>query len=221
MSGRAEPGPVPPTDGNGQRWRNVASAMLERSGGISGMVAAAVPTIVFVVGNGLSSLYPALLATAAAAVLIFGWRLARRQPLRQALAGLLIAGVCAALAAYTGQAKGFFLATVLLPALGVVVCVGSVLARRPLAGYLVNRIAGGQAGWRKDRRLLRIYSGTTLLSAAVNVVSFGLQTALYRANQTAWLAAFHILTGPLWAAITITTVMLARRAIKRGPAPAS
>jgi hypothetical protein len=71
-----------------------------------------------------------------------------------------------------------------------------------------------------DRRLLRIYSGTTLLSATVNVVSFGLQTALYRANQTAWLAAFHILTGPLWAAITITTVMLARRAIKRGPAPA-
>jgi hypothetical protein len=53
-------------------WRNVASAMLERSGGISGIVVAAVPTIVFVVGNGLSSLYPALLATAAAAVLIFG-----------------------------------------------------------------------------------------------------------------------------------------------------
>ncbi len=118
-------------------------------------------------------------------------------------------------AAKDGEAKGFFLLPILLPAVGVVVCIASVLARWPLAGLLVNRIVGGRRDWREHRRLRRVYSGTTLLSAAVNVVSFILQAALYRANQTAWLAAFHTLTGPLWADITIVTVVLARRPIKR------
>ncbi len=215
MSAQTEPGSTAST--GGETWWGVTSAIVRQSGGVSGMAVAAIPTIVFVAVNALSALHPALLATALAAVFVFGGRLVRREPLRQALVGLVIAGICAGLAAYTGEAKGFFLVPLLLPLVVVVVCTVSILARRPLAGLLVNRIVGGRPTWHQDRRLRRTYAGTTLLSAGLNVVSFVLQTQLYRANQTAWLAAFHVLTGPLWAVITIVTVVLARRANKQRP----
>ncbi|MGH3846329.1 MAG: DUF3159 domain-containing protein [Pseudonocardiaceae bacterium] len=196
-------------------WRSTAKAILRRSGGVSGMVIAAAPTIVFVVVNSVSSLVPALIATVISAIVAFGWRLIRREPLREPMVGLIIAAVCIVVAVYTGEAKGFFLLPILMCAVGVVVCIASVLAHWPLAGLLMNRIVGGRRDWREQRRLRRVYSGMTLLSAAVSGVNFILQAALYRANQTAWLGALHTVTGPLWAAITIITVVLARRAIKR------
>lgn len=79
-------------------WRSTATAILKRAGGVSGMVIAAVPTIVFVVVNSVSSLVPAVIATVIAAIVAFGWRLIRREPLREAMIGLIIAGVCIAVA---------------------------------------------------------------------------------------------------------------------------
>jgi hypothetical protein len=128
------------------------------------------------------------------------------------------AGFCAGVAAFTGEAKGFFLLPLLVPLVAAGACTVSIMARRPLAGLLLNRLVGGPPTWRRDRGLHRIYAWTTVLFAAVNTVSFVLQTQLYRASQTAWLAAFHILTGPLRPVIIVITVVLARRAIKRGQA---
>jgi hypothetical protein len=180
---------------------------------MSGMIMAAAPTIVFVLVNALGSLYPALLAAAATAAAAFAFRLLRRQPLRQAVIGLLIVGTCAGVAALTGQARGFFLLPALVPFAVIVVCVGSVVARRPLTGLLLNRVSGGPPAWYEDRRLLRVHTIATLVCVGVNVVNAILQAIFYLADNTYVLAAAHIATGPVFAAIVAVTVVSARRAM--------
>jgi hypothetical protein len=183
---------------------------------ISGMVLAAAPTIVFVVVNALSSLYPALLAAAVTAGAAFAFRLIRREPLRQAVIGLLIVGACAAVAAVTGQARGFFLLPALVPFAVIVVCAGSVVARRPLTGLLLNRLSGGPPTWYDNPRLRRVHTIATLVCAGVNVVNAALQATFYLADNTYVLAAAHIATGPVFAVIVAVTVVSARRAMQAG-----
>lgn len=178
-----------------------------------GLVVAAAPTIVFVLVNALSSLYPALIAAGIVALAAFAFRLVRRESLRQAAVGLAIVGVCAGVAAFTGQARGFFLLPALIPFAVIAVCVVSVLVRRPLTGLILNRVSGGPAGWYDDRRLRRVYTGTTLVCVAVNAVNATLQAVFYLADNTFVLAAAHVATGPVFAAIVAVTVVLARRAM--------
>ncbi|HEX4362318.1 MAG TPA: DUF3159 domain-containing protein [Pseudonocardia sp.] len=205
----------------GETWWSTAAMVLNRAGGASGMVVAAVPTVVFVLVNGLASLNPALVATVAAALLAFGWRLRRREPLRQAMVGLLIAGACAAIAGFTGQARGFFLVPILIPFAAIAVCLVSLLVRRPLAGLLLHRLAGGHPGRREDPRLTRLYSTATLVCVAVNVFNLAVQIALFLADQTAWLAVAHLVSPVLFGVVMVGTIVLARRIMGRGAASGS
>jgi hypothetical protein len=187
--------------------------LLSRPGRVSGMIVTGLPAVVFVAADGLSSLYPALAAAGAAGLAGFAWRLHRRQSLRQALAGLLIVAACAAVAAITGQERGFFLIPALIPFAVIAVCAVSIAARRPLTGVLLNRMSGGPARWREIDRLRRVYTVTTLVAAAVSVVNAAVQAVFYLGNDPVVLAAAHIATGPVFAIIAAVTVVLARRAM--------
>ncbi len=188
-----------------------ALATLTKPGRVSGMVVTAAPGIVFVAADAISSLYPALAAAGVAALAGLGWRLARHQGLWQSLAGLAVVGACAAVAAITGQERGFFLLPALVPFAVIAICVASVLAGRPLTGVLLNRVSGGPAGWRQVPRLRRVYVVSTLVCAAVNVVNAAVQAVFYLANQPAVLAAAHAATGPVFAVIVAVTIVFARR----------
>jgi hypothetical protein len=215
MSDSAERRPRP---SGADAWRGISHAVIEKSGGVSGMLIAAIPTIVFVTVNSLASLHLAIWCVGGAGALVVSWQLIRRRPLRQAWGGLAVAGVCGGVAAYTGDAKAFFVIPLLVPLVAAVACVVSVLAGTPLTGVLFNRLVGGPPAWRRNRRLRAIYTATTLLLAVLNVISFALQAEMYRANQIPWLAAFHILTGPVRPVVIVLTVILARRTVARGPA---
>lgn len=182
-----------------------------RSGGTTGILAAAAPTLVFVAASALGGLGVGLVATAVAAIAAFGLRIARHEPLGGALAGLGVAAVCAAVAALTGETRGFFLVPTLLPGLVLLVCLVSVIVRRPLTGLLLNRVAGGPIRWRQHRALMRIYDVTTLVAVAVNVVNFALQAFFYAADEPAVLAAAHLATGPVFATLVAATLLAVRR----------
>jgi hypothetical protein len=196
-----------------QTTAGAARQALTQPGRLSGIIVTALPTVVFVVVNALASLYPGLIAAGLIAIGAFGWRMYRRQSLRQSLIGLLIVAACAGVAAVTGQARGFFLIPALIPFVVIAVCVGSVLAGRPLTGLVLNRVSGGPAEWREIPRLRRVYVISTLVCAAVNVVNATLQAVFYFANDPFVLAAAHIATGPIFAVIVAVTVLSARRVL--------
>jgi Protein of unknown function (DUF3159) len=186
-----------------------------RSGGWSGIAVTSAPTIVFVVASALGGLTVAITATAVTAVVAFAYRLLRRESLVGALAGLLVAAACAVTAAITGEARGFFLLPAALPAVVVLICLGTLLARRPLTGLLLNRLAGGPAQWPRHRGLLRVYDVTTVIAIAVNLVNFALQAVFYAADQAAVLAAAHVATGPIFATLVAGTLVAVRRRLAR------
>ena len=177
-------------------------------------VVAAAPTVVFVAVAAVTDLTTALVATGVTAVTVFAVRVVRRESVRGALAGLAVAAVCVLVAALTGQARGFFLVLTLVPALVALVCLGTVLARRPLTGLLLNRLAGGPADWRRHPRLLRVHVLATLAAVAVNLVNLAVQVTSYRADRTLVLAAAHVATGPVFAALVAVTLVAARRALR-------
>jgi Protein of unknown function (DUF3159) len=196
-----------------------ALAALSRPGLVSGIVVTGAPGIAFVAADTISSLYPALAAACVTAVAGLGWRLARHHGLRQSLAGLAVVAACAAVAAVTGQERGFFLLPALIPFAVIAVCAGSVLAGRPLTGVILNRVSGGPADWRQVPRLRRVYVVSTLACAAVNVANAAVQAVFYLANQPAVLAIAHTATGPVFAVIVAVTVVFARRAMPREGRP--
>jgi intracellular septation protein A len=186
---------------------------LARSGGVTGILVAATPAVAFVVADALGGLMWAFVALAVAAPVAFGVRLARRESLRGALIGLAVAGVCAAVAAVSGEARAFFLLPTLIPAVMGVVFLGSVLVRRPVAGVLFNRLVGGPADWRDHTRLMRVYTVSTLAGVAFHAVNLGLRGVAYLADQPAVLAALGVVAVSGFAALAALTLVAARRAI--------
>jgi hypothetical protein len=112
--------------------------VLDQLGGLRGMVDATVPTIAFIVANGIGGLRAGIVAALGAAVLIFGLRLVRRESVQQAVSGLFAVGVAVAIAAATGQARDFYVPGILRNAALALVLLGSVVIRRPLVGVVAE-----------------------------------------------------------------------------------
>jgi hypothetical protein len=195
-----------------------ARQALEHSGGSVGIAVAAAPTVAFVVANGLGGLTWAFTALAVAAPAAFGVQLARREPVRGAVVGLLIAAVCALVAALAGEARAFFLIPTVLPAVWVLAFLGSVLVGRPLTGIALNRLAGGPRDWRQHDSLRRVYTVTSLVAAGIGLVNFVLRAVLYLADQLAILAVVEVAVAPVPFALAALTLAAARRAVRRSAA---
>jgi hypothetical protein len=120
--------------------------VLDQLGGYRGMLDATVPTVAFIVANGIGGLRAGIWAALGAAVLIFGLRLVRRETVQQAVSGLFAVGVAVAIAAATGQARDFYVPGILRNAALAVVLLASVVLRRPLVGVVAEFLAPSHLG---------------------------------------------------------------------------
>ncbi|HEX8304650.1 MAG TPA: DUF3159 domain-containing protein [Jatrophihabitans sp.] len=198
--------------------------ILASLGGWSGTIAAAIPLLVFVIANTVGGLRTAVIAAVASAVLVAGYRMARRQSVQQALSGLIGVAIAAAIAARTGEARGFFV-------LGIVSAFGyaalfalSLLVRRPLVGVIWEYLdpaplPPGQR-WHKVRELRRGYDIATAAVLAMFVARAVVQLSLFQENRTGLLAVAKLVMGlPLYLAVVAVVFWVVRRA-RRQLAPA-
>jgi hypothetical protein len=199
-------------------WYAVKQTWTDRDRWAAVLLGAA-PSLVFVLVDAVTSLYPALFAAALAAVGALAYRLIRRQSPRGALIGILIVAICAVAAAVTGEARGFFLVPMLIPFAVIVLCLATIVAGRPLTGLLLNRIAGGPKDWPRDRGLRRVHLLATAAAIAINAVNATVQVIFYGRGDTIVLAVAHAATGPAFAALVAATIVAARRRLPSRPAP--
>jgi hypothetical protein len=156
-------GPVPSPDDDGAPTGRTADdgtagpalvfdrhLVLEQLGGFRGMVDATVPTLAFIVANGIGGLRTGIWTALGAAVLIFGLRLTRRESVQQATSGLFAVGVAVAIAAATGQARDFYVPGIIRNAALTVVLLGSVVLRRPLVGVIAEFLSPSHLGAMAD-----------------------------------------------------------------------
>ncbi|MDQ1686220.1 MAG: hypothetical protein QOC82_2957, partial [Frankiaceae bacterium] len=136
-------------------------------------------------------------------------RLSRGEPLRQAVMGLGGIAVAAALAAFTGQAKHYFLPGILLNVGYGVLAFVTIAVRRPLLGYVAALIDRGYAHWREEPGLRRAAMWATALWGTVFVLRAAVQGYLYVHNRVHWLAPVKLGMGlPLTAIALAGTLLL-------------
>src|SRR5262245_48865739 len=104
-------------------------------GGRRGIIDATAPGVALAVVKPVTSLTSAIVAACATAVVVAILRRLRGEPLRQAVMGLGGLAFAAAIAAFTGNAKNYFLPGILLNLGYALATVVSILVGRPLLGY--------------------------------------------------------------------------------------
>jgi hypothetical protein len=129
--------------------------------------------VAFVVANIIWSLTPALIAAVGLALAVAGYRLLRKQTVRHAMNGIFGVAIGALIAWRTGDAKDFYLPTIWLNLAYGLALIGSVVAARPLAGWLWSVIAdNGGTRWYRDDGLRRTFNWLTVIWSAVFLAKF-------------------------------------------------
>jgi hypothetical protein len=178
------------------------------------------PPLVFVAVNAIWGVTPAAVAGVATALLISSWRLARRQPLRFALAGLAGTVIAALVAVRSGSATGYFLPGLISGALTTLLILASIAVRKPFVAWTSWITRGWPIEWYWHPQVRPAYMRTTWIWAAF----FGLRTTgqgvLFLSDQTTALGLVRVATGwPGLAALLILTYTLGRKWLEglKGP----
>jgi len=191
------------------RTAQTPPTMWEQMGGPMGFFDSALPVVVFVVVNAVTSLGWAIGAALTAGVIIAILRLARRKPVTQAIGGLFAVGVAAFIAHRTGEAKGYFLLGIWSYAIYGGALLLSILVRWPLVGVLWESMNSRGSAWRSNRSLVRKYDLATAVWVLVFALRFAVQSELYDSDRVGWLATARLLMGyPLFILAIVVTVLI-------------
>jgi hypothetical protein len=172
----------------------------EMIGGRRGIIDASTPGVVLVIVDTFAPLAWAIVAALGGAAVIAVLRLIRGETLRQAGMGLIGLAGAAALAAFTGNAKNYFLPGILANAGYAIACIVSVAIGRPLLAYVAAFIDRGYGHWREHPPLRRAATIATLMWATVFGLRACVQGYLYVNDNVDWLAPVKLGMGlPLWA----------------------
>lgn len=200
------------TAGDGPPPSRPKPLLVESIGGWRGLVDSGLPVAVFVGVNTVAGLAAAIWAAVGAGGLLSVLRLARREPVQQAVSGFLGVAVAAYIASRTGEAKGFFLLGIWSSFLYAGLFAASVVVRWPVVGVVWEYVDGGGSGWRRNRALLRVYTWTTLVWVGVFLSRGLVQRFLYEEDRTGWLAVARLAMGyPLTLGALAVTVLAVRR----------
>jgi len=201
-----------------ERLEAYKESILANFGGKRGLTETGLPSIVFiVVFTATRSLNASLWSAVAVAAALTVMRLVQRDKLQHALGGLFGVAMCAAFAKYTGQAKDFYLPSVLLNVGEAVLFTVSALVRWPIVGVVIGPITGEMMSWRDHPERLRVFTISTWLLAAMFTLRVIVEIPLYLANQITALGAAKVVLGyPLYIAV----VFVCWRVIKKAPLPA-
>lgn len=189
--------------------------LLEQMGGWQGLVSTTLPILVLVPVNSRWGLGPALIAALSVALLILVWRIICKETIQPAISGFLGVAFCAAIAWFTGDAKGYFLYGIWASLVFAVVAVATVLFKWPAVGVIWKGINGEDMSWQRVTSARRSYSIATLGWVVIFLARFFVQNNLYNSADTATLGVVRILMGwPLTGVVTILTIWMVRRANK-------
>ncbi|CAN5119238.1 hypothetical protein BH23ACT9_BH23ACT9_15320 [soil metagenome] len=157
------------------------------------------PTLLFAVLATRSTVTVAAASALGLCVVVFAYRVARRQGLVHAASGLggVLVGVVVALV--SGDAGGFFLPGIVGNVAFGLVCIVSNLARRPALAYTSAGLYRWPVGWYLHPRVRPAYTEMTWLWSAFYLAKGLYQYHLVREGNLALLTTVRLLSG--WPAL--------------------
>ena len=178
-------------------------------GGKTGFIDSGLPTLVFLMiwtFNG-NVLQPALIAAAIVGAVLALLRLVQRKSLQQVIGGLVGVAISAYFANKSGEAKDYFLPSILKNLGYGSVILLSIVFKHPIVGYIIGGLKGDLQGWRKDAALLKFYSLITWWWVGLFAVRLLVQVPLFLSNQVQILGTLNatVLGFPLYLAVVWVT----------------
>ena len=177
--------------------------LLASVGGIRGIAEAILPALIFLVAFMMTTnvWISALMAVGLAAVASLV-RLLQRQPLTQAIAGVLGVAVSAAVALLQDDARGYYVIGFYISAAYGVAFALSMVVKWPVMGLIYGWIRGEGVRWQKVPARRRKYQIATLLMVLVFTARLVIQLPLYWADDVVALGAARLVMGvPLYAVV--------------------
>lgn len=181
-------------------------------GGWRGVIESALPVLVFVIVFLMTSnLWVTAAAASAIALIFFGVRILSRQPVTQALSGLMGVAIGVVWALASGREENYFAVGLVNAALFFTVLVLSLVLKKPLMALGCGVVWQLPSGWMKEaahRPLYRRCVHLTWLWAALFLVRFIVQLPLWWFAMLEALAAAKLVLGiPLFAIVVWVTWM--------------
>ncbi|MCY0904303.1 DUF3159 domain-containing protein [Arthrobacter sp. H14-L1] len=175
--------------------------LLQAAGGWRGIAESVLPGLLFVVVFTITSeLNISLILSLLVALVFTGARLLKKEPLTQAIGGLIGVGISALISRSTGQAKDYYLPGFFTNAAYMAAMVISILVKWPIMGVVFGYVRNEGLRWRRDPSRLRAYRVATWMLVAVMGLRLAVQIPLYLADQVAALGSTRLIMGlPLYA----------------------
>ncbi len=171
----------------------------EAVGGARGLVESILPGLVFVVVFVLTRDLVLTSALAAGAALIaLGLRLLARQPLTQAISGLIGVGIGVVWALASGKGENFYAWGLLTSGAFLLAILVSILVRRPAVTLALGLAKGWEADWARaaaERPLARRCLALTWLWAALFAVRVGVEAPLWAMGAVGELGVAKLILG--------------------------
>ena len=177
--------------------------LLASVGGIRGIAEAILPALIFLAAFILTTnvWISALMAVGLAAIASIV-RLLQRQPLTQAVAGVLGVGVSAAVALLQDDARGYYVIGFYISAAYGTAFALSMAVKWPVMGLIYGWIRGEGVRWQKVPARRRKYQIATLLMVLVFAARLVVQLPMYWADDVVALGTARLVMGvPLYALV--------------------
>ena len=162
------------------------------------------PPLAFILLNVISDVGMALIGSLGIAIVISVYRLARRQPWSYALGGVGGVVLAGLIVRFVGGAEGFFLPGIITGALTALLCLVSVLIKRPLVAWTSYITRRWPLEWYWHPKVRPAYSEVTLAWAVFFTLRTLLQFELFQRQAAEALGVVQLLTG--WPALILLLV---------------
>ncbi len=154
-----------------------------------------VPPLLFLILVKWAGFTVAIWGALSLAVLLMGWRLARRQSVLAAVGGVVGVLLSLVLVQVLNREEGFFLPSILTGIGTVVVAVGSILAGKPMVAWTSYLARRWPWDWYWHPRVRPAYTEVTWFWAGFFFLRFVLQLNLFQSAQAEQLAGLNLVLG--------------------------
>jgi hypothetical protein len=199
-------------------------SLAEAVGGVRGLLESVVPFAVFSGVYAITDeLRPSIIAALVPAVLLALWRIIAREPLTQAVSGVVGIGIGAWIASRTGNASDVFVPSILKNTASAAVCAISVFVRWPIVGLVIGPVTGEMLAWRQHPERYAAFRLVTWFWVAMFLVRLAVQVPLWLADQTVLLGTLNafVLGLPLFGLTVWLSWLVLRRVPPAKPAAAT
>jgi len=156
---------------------------------------ALLPPIIYAVVNAIFGLIPAVIAAIGVAILLGFVRILRKQAWQYALGGLVAVGLAAGLALLTRNAANFFIPAMISSGLLLLLAIGSLIIRKPLAAWASHLTRGWPLDWFWRGDVKPAYREVTWMWLLFIASRLVMQVWLFQQGDTSQLAWANTLLG--------------------------